>query len=421
MRNFLKEDFYELKKEKFLIKILILSICFLPLIILTRSAPINILIIINNVFFLYYLFLYKKNFFDFKINYFLIFFWLYLLFNLFTSINIENSLSRTLGFVRYILLASSIFFLFQYKNFKFEKFILTCWLIVFLFTSFDLMYEIILGKNIFNFSSYMPGRLAGFLNKELKIGNYYSAFGLIALSSFYLLFTNKRFYFFILFFLICLFISFKIGERANFFKFIISAFVIFLFIKNIKIIKKTFILLTSILVLIIYTNFDVTMQSRYQNWINVFANTNFFNKFMKETQYGAHYITAASIINDYPYLGVGMRNFSIVCEDQRYYDKEYLYSHHRCSTHPHQLHLEILSNLGLIGYLQFIFFFIFSIFKNFIFFLKNKNLVHLSCITFIFSSVFLPLPSGSFFTTYGAIIFWTVYGLMWSYTRKTIN
>ena len=35
-------------------------------------------------------------------------------------------------------------------------------------------------------------------------------------------------------------------------------------------------------------------------------------------------------------------------------DKEFAFNHARCSTHPHQLHLEILSHIGIFGYLIFI-------------------------------------------------------------------
>ena len=41
------------------------------------------------------------------------------------------------------------------------------------------------GKNIFGFSSYMPGRLAGFFNDELIMGHYYYGFVLIVLSFLY--------------------------------------------------------------------------------------------------------------------------------------------------------------------------------------------------------------------------------------------
>ena len=36
----------------------------------------------------------------------------------------------------------------------------------------------------------------------------------------------------------------------------------------------------------------------------------------------------------------------------------YKYTHKRQNTHPHQLHFEILSELGLIGYFLFTLFFI---------------------------------------------------------------
>ena len=36
-------------------------------------------------------------------------------------------------------------------------------------------------------------------------------------------------------------------------------------------------------------------------------------------------------------------------------------------------------------------------------------------------TIFLPLPSGSFFTTYGAIIFWTNVGLVLAFEKKKIS
>ena len=47
------------------------------------------------------------------------------------------------------------------------------------------------GKNILGFESYMPGRLAGFYNDELKIGHFYYAFILIVLTHFFNLFDKK--------------------------------------------------------------------------------------------------------------------------------------------------------------------------------------------------------------------------------------
>ena len=46
-------------------------------------------------------------------------------------------------------------------------------MLVFLIISLDLIYEFIFGYNFLGFESYMPGRLVGFMEDELKIGNLY--------------------------------------------------------------------------------------------------------------------------------------------------------------------------------------------------------------------------------------------------------
>ena len=66
-------------------------------------------------------------------------------------------------------------------------------MIVFIIVTLDLIFEFYFGKNILEFESYMPGRLAGFLNDELKIGGYYLGFGLISIASLYN-FSEKKYY-----------------------------------------------------------------------------------------------------------------------------------------------------------------------------------------------------------------------------------
>ena len=91
-----------------------------------------------------------------------------------------------------------------------------------------MIFEFVVGFNLFGFESPMPGRLGGVMGQELKIGHFYSAFILICLVHFYdnsninfinkykILINNKSsFYFFLAFFV---FVSFAIGERSNFIK-----------------------------------------------------------------------------------------------------------------------------------------------------------------------------------------------------------
>ena len=151
-----------------------------PLFFFIGTAFVNSSILFLDVVFLIEIFK-KKRFDVFKnyIFYSLIIIWFILLINLVFSLDPFNSFGRSFGFLRYIIFVMLILYYFRINDQKYQKIILTSWLIIFLIVSFDLIFEIFNGKNILGFESYMPGRLAGFYNDELKIGHFYYAFILI--------------------------------------------------------------------------------------------------------------------------------------------------------------------------------------------------------------------------------------------------
>ena len=78
--------------------------------------------------------------------------------------------------------------------------------------------------------------------------------------------------------------------------------------------------------------------------------------------------------------------------------------------HPHQIHFEILSELGIIGYILIIFnlfYIIVNVFKK-----HQNNIFIKSSLLFLVVSFVPIIPSGSFFTTYGAAIYWINYSLL---------
>lgn len=95
---------------------------------------------------------------------------------------------------------------------------------------------------------------------------------------------------------------------------------------------------------------------------------------------------------------------------------QYLFSQYEfsngCNTHPHNIHLQFLSELGIFGYVFLLFFFLYlfsliakNLFKNF--YLKkdiNLSLFYSSLGLLIF--LFPLLPSGSFFNNWISIIFY---------------
>ena len=99
----------------------------------------------------------------------------------------------------------------------------------------------------------------------------------------------------------------------------------------------------------------------------------------------------------------------------------------KCSTHPHNVILEFISELGSIG-LIFIFYKFYFIIINYLFYLrKNKkkyDLSNISNMIFILSPliiIFPILPSGSFFNNWNlSLYFLNVAFLMYAVSNKRI-
>jgi len=411
--------FKEIYQEDLSFKFICLLLCILPLAIVTSSAIMNLVVILITLIFIIIIF--KNNELQVLNNspfIFLCFFYIYLLLNLKNSFDIDNSLSRTIGFIRYLLLPFAISYVLTFKNFKYSKLILISWLCIFILVSIDLFYEFIFGQNLMGYSNQFPGRLSSFLNDELKIGGYYYGFIILSLATIFYFFSKKIGIFFTIIFLS---ISILIGERSNFIKIFLSLIIFFLFMdifsKKIKLLTLTISLVT-ILFLI---NSNKNLDARFNNQFISYISDNSIYKYYKTSQYGAHYNSAIEIIKDYTFFGIGFKNFFDVCFDDKYTDKSFniFEPDMRCSTHPHQTHLDILLSVGLFGYLFLISIFIYFLIISIKSYKKNKNLFTLAGICFVLTTFITPLPAGSFFTSYGATIFWLNIGILFSFKKYT--
>lgn len=132
-----------------------------------------------------------------------------------------------------------------------------------------------------------------------------------------------------------------------------------------------------------------------------------YNNFL-DSQYGAHYLTAYNIFLDSPIIGMGIKSFRVKCKDYDEINSTSLNS--RCTTHPHNLHLEILSGLGLIGYLLFTLI-ILSLLKVFYLNIKNSEIIYVLLFCLIICIIFPLRPSGSFFSTISSMFFWLSFSI----------
>ena len=209
------------------------------------------------------------------------------------------------------------------------------------------------------------------------------------------------FYMFVLLFLI---VAYLIGERSNFVKVLFLLIFFIFFYERKKLLKKFLIIVGGFVLIFFITNSNDLLKYRF--WTTflkpIIANP---TKVIANTQYGYLYKGGLKIYDKNKFFGVGLKNFrNEIGKDDVYMNAG--------SNHPHQFHIEVLAELGTVGYLSFFIFFVFSLYLSIKSFLKSRDLIQLSAILYVVCSLIPLLPSGSFFSTFGASIFWLNFALM---------
>jgi O-antigen ligase len=375
-----------------------------PLALILGTAVSEFLNFVLIIFFIF-ICIKNKNFNFVKSKLFLSFslVWFYLLLNF--LINESNiGLLRSFFFIRYGILIFAIQYYLSLNNNLTN--VLKTWLVSIFIIIFDIFFESIFGFNTLGFQSPWNERIVSFLYDELKIAHILIGFSLIPIVYFF----NKKPFFFIFFIFLFIFATFLTGERANTIRaiFIILTFA-FIFYKKFK--TKILAIVTIFSLLVSFVIFNPTMHQRFYIEIknNIQNHKTLFNV-IKKSNYGPHYDTAIKIFENNKFFGTGMKSFRYECKK--------INNGKGCSTHPHQLYFEILSELGLIGFFILSQFFITLIaiaFKNF---KKNKNILIIPPLLFIMSMILPLLPSGSFFTSFGSTIFWVNIGVLTFYADK---
>ena len=91
----------------------------------------------------------------------------------------------------------------------------------------------------------------------------------------------------------------------------------------------------------------------------------------------------------------------------------------RCTTHPHQIYFEFISEHGIVGtliLLSILFYLIFRLLKVIVI---SKNYIQLGSFLYLIL-VFTPfLPGGSFFNDFNSTIFWINFSLLYASNKNT--
>ena len=186
-------------------------ISIIPISLIAGSLVSNLILFLISIG-LIYLSFYNKNWYWIKSDYFKLFliFYVYLIFNSIISSNIEISIIRSIGYIKFIFLEIFLKLIFEKKLVDF-KIISIIWLLTLICLSFDIFYQSYFGENIIGYKVSNPLRNSSFFFDELKAAALIVGFGFIC---FYDKFYKSKILLLILFFF--LLAALTTGERANF-------------------------------------------------------------------------------------------------------------------------------------------------------------------------------------------------------------
>tara|TARA_X000000950_G_scaffold248518_1_gene307616 strand:- start:2640 stop:3611 length:972 start_codon:yes stop_codon:yes gene_type:complete len=284
-----------------------------------------------------------------------------------------------------------------------------------MFVSFDTIFQYNFGYNIIGLVSSNNVRMGSFFGDELIVGSYLSRLFPYLIIYLFFFIKDEKYQFFkiipLIFVGIAIFFS---GERTSFLFFLISSLSIFIIFKN-----KKLLMISSLIFLVILTystikNVKLMNRMVHQtiNQIYDFENNKIF-LFSKE-----HTVLSKisiKMFQDNKILGVGPKNFRKVCfNDPKKFEflKKYK-PHHQCSTHPHNIFFQFLSETGLIGIIFYLIFLI-GIFKIFIneCFKKNKNIKTIFLLISLIISILPLVPSGQFFNNWLSVHLFLTIGFL---------
>ena len=374
----------------------------IPISIIIGSAVSVINILLIDLSFII-LIIYNKNFKFFKNKSIICLFilYIYLIFNSFISIDYSEGLLRNLGFLRIIILFAAFNYFFQYETFY--KKVFKFWSIVIFIVLIDVFIESFNGKNILGYGELYGERIVSFFKDEPIVAGFLNGFYLIILGFLLNEFKYKKNYLTILFSIIFIIAILLTGERSNTIKAAIGISIFFMFYKNLDI-KKKIIIYLSMIVLILILVFKLSyLNDRYFNQTSNIKNTIYFQL----------YESGFEVFKNNKLFGVGNKNYRITtCNGQKKNDK------YICTTHPHQIYFEFLSEHGLIGTMIILVIFYKLIFSKILSTIREKNYIKIGSLIYLII-VFIPIiPSGAFFTDFALTLFVINLGIFYSSDKK---
>jgi O-antigen ligase len=234
---------------------------------------------------------------------------------------------------------------------------------------------------------------------------------------------NYIFFFFLFFIIFGVIIT---GDRVNTILSIVLILIFIYFYYNIKVLISYLLVVSFVLYILIgklnySSDIKIKLISRYYDFYNIVLVEKFKNNYWNK-----HFVSATNIWENNKYFGSGFRSFRFECSAKKYNENEsYINTKEGCTTHPHNIYLEIISENGIFCLIFFIFFMLNRIYlaiKKLTSNLKLKNNIEYMALFSLLSYLLIylfPIKSfGSFYNNYQSFLFWFVLYLIKKLSEK---
>lgn len=359
------------------------------------------------------------------------------LFSIFIFINNYFRISDDLKlgpifYFRYVLFSLAIFYFCElFNNSKNKKYF-------FLFIFFlsillgDSIFQFFTGFNILGFQ-ITSDRVSSFFNDELILGSYLVRLMPIVLWFVFFLRIDlkKNILLIVIFFSLYFITIYLAGGRTSFFLWFITIIALTIFIKDLRkilfysiVILIFFISITSYFKLGNANTFNRLFVKTYNQITKIEINNKKADKSVKDvskkyniysTDHEGHILLALKLFEENKIFGIGPQGFKDYCKKVNYSPEVGI-----CSTHPHNILIQIILELGLIGFVFYVIaavFVLFNFFKSIIKHKFNEDYLSFYTITLgLIINLFPFIPGGNFFNNWISIILYYNVGLyLYSY------
>jgi O-antigen ligase len=405
-----------------ILKIFSLLIYIYPLLLITGPFLPDLLVSISAIFYIYILLRDYKNIHYDKIFIFFIFFYTICIISSIFSENIIFSLKSSIPYIRHILFVYFIIYLTN-KGYVSLKFFFYFFLISYTIIVLDGFYQYFFDVNLFGFPKSSSNRLSSFLNEEYVLGSYLVRMipvlcGLILLQE-HIIYKNKLIIINI-YILISGVLILLSGERAALSLFILFAFILFASYK-IDFYKKIISLIIIFIPIVLIILFNPLIKDRIvsQTYKTITSEIKIEN--FTDSQYRYHFKSGIEMFKDKILIGQGPKMYRLICKNKKYNINQY-----SCTTHPHNTYVQLLAEVGIIGFLviiSFLIYFLFILFKDFYYYYFKNILIQSNIKIMFISAILLNLwpfvTTGNFFNNWISMMYY--FPLIFLLNKKILN